>query len=160
MPKTIVDAIREVMKSEGRPMTISEIYDAIISEKLYSFKADKPVHVVQSQIRRHCKGLDFPSASATKYFEIVQDGKYSLLKRAEKVIASDRGTRRKGGLTHIKLLHSQHVEAFKSRVLDQLRKLEPASFERFCKNLLTEYGFRDVMVTGRPGMVGLMVTDS
>src|SRR5688572_23456050 len=104
--KTIIEAIKEVMKAEGKPMTVSEVYDAIVSANLYTFKADKPVHIVRSQIRRHCKDLDFPSSSSTKHFEMLQNGKYYLLQApiTTKKTQSYDGVNRRASLTKLKTL--------------------------------------------------------
>lgn len=151
--RTIAQAISEVMQAEGKPMTVSEIYDAIIGSKLYSFKADEPVHVVRSQIRRHCLGVDFPTSSKAKYFGI-QNGKYFLL---ENVVISkpqneqSRKSNKKGirvtSLNNLKSIHIQYLAELKQRILKEIKSLNPASFEIFCKNLLDAYGFQDVNVT-------------
>src|SRR6266496_3193266 len=151
MKRTIVEAIKEVMRAEGRPLSISEIYDGIVSANLYSFKADKPVHIVRSQIRRHCKGLHFPSSFSVKHFEMLPNGKYYVLERP--IVATRQGASkapesiRRGLLTNLKKLHHQHLDDVRRRAIDQIMRFEPASFERFCRNLLEVYGFRDVVVT-------------
>ena len=76
---TILGAIEKVMRESGKTMTVRQIFDSIVSQGLYSFKAINPEHVVRSQIRRHCQGLDFPSASDTKYFRLAGKNRYSLL---------------------------------------------------------------------------------
>jgi restriction system protein len=157
MTKTIIQAIKEVMQAERKPMTAAEVYDAIVSADLYTFNADKPVHVVQTQIRRHAKGLDFPSASNIKYFEIFQNGKYCLLHQGSgdtsQTTVQTRPSARRGTLNSIKKLHNQYSDEFKSRALREIKKLDPISFEQFCRNLLAVYGFRDVTVT-RPAKDG------
>jgi len=81
---TIILAIKEVMQSHGKPMTVQQVYDAIVSRNLYSFKASQPVHVVRSQIRRHCFDVDFPSASDLKHFERRGKHRYYVLPKAVK----------------------------------------------------------------------------
>jgi restriction system protein len=126
-------------------MTIAEVYDAILGADLYQFKADKPLHVVQSQIRRHCSGLNFPSASATKLFDIVTGGKYTLLQGAQrKTQQTDPSQATNDALCQ---LHQKYLVEFRQRVLSELQSLDPASFEVFCRNLLSAYGFREVCVT-------------
>lgn len=153
--RTIVEAIREVMVAEGRPLSVPEVYDAIISANLYEFKADKPVHVVQGQLRRHTVGLDLSAAAGIKHFELLQNGKYYLLKETirEKVPRSpgpqNGGSRGGASVIDLKVLHQRYVAEFKRRVLDRLKKLDPGAFEQFCRNLLVAYGFRDVVVTGK-----------
>lgn len=77
--KTIILAIKEVMQSHGKPMTVQQVYDDIVTWNLYSFKALQPLHVVRSQIRRHCINLDFPSAADLKHFERRGKYKYYVL---------------------------------------------------------------------------------
>jgi restriction system protein len=50
---TIVQAIEQVLRSHEGPMSAREIYRAIQRDELYSFRAQDPVHVVQTQLRRH-----------------------------------------------------------------------------------------------------------
>lgn len=77
--KTILLAIKEVMEDHGKQMSPQQVYEAIVSRELYSFKATQPIHVVRSQIRRHCVDLDFPSASDLKVFAIRGKDRYYLL---------------------------------------------------------------------------------
>src|ERR1700755_2013261 len=76
---TIVEAIKTVMRRAGRPLGSREIYEAIIEEGLYIFLAKNPQHVVLSQIRRHCVGIDFPTASPAKHFTLHENKAYFLL---------------------------------------------------------------------------------
>jgi len=78
-PKTIIQAIARVMQQSGRALSVLEVYDDIVRQELYQFKADDPVHIVRNEIRRHCLDLDFSSASPTKMFEMTEPGKYFLL---------------------------------------------------------------------------------
>ncbi len=73
---TIVGAIKEVLSRSGIPLTPKEVYEKIIDFGLYNFGAKEPKNVVLGEIRKHCVGLDFPSASPVKYFKIAyKDGK-------------------------------------------------------------------------------------
>lgn len=67
---TIVEAIKQVMQEAQRPLTAREAFTAIFDKSLYEFHAKDPLHVVTMQIRRHCAGLEFPSAAPTKHFQI------------------------------------------------------------------------------------------
>jgi len=42
---TIIGAALEVLKSEGKPMSIQEIYNQIIDKSLYAFHAQNPLYV-------------------------------------------------------------------------------------------------------------------
>lgn len=149
---TITQAISMVLKAEGKPMTAAEIYDAIISSKLYTFRADKPVHVVSTQIRRHCKGLDFPSSSNTKYFT-VQNGKYYLLdnifnnETGKEILLISDEIHSSISKNDLRNFHAQYLRELKDRILNDIKKLDPFLFEEFCKNLLAVYGFDNLVVT-------------
>ena len=69
--KGMIETLKIVLKTAEYGMTSKEAYDEIIRRKLYTFPAKKPDAVVNSMIRRHCLGLDFPTASPVKYFKIV-----------------------------------------------------------------------------------------
>jgi restriction system protein len=76
---TIVEAIKEVMKREQKPLTPAQAFEAIVAAGLYNFKAKNPVSIVATQIRRHCKGLDLPKATGTKHFEAHGQNRYYFL---------------------------------------------------------------------------------
>jgi len=80
---TIVESIKEVLASYKQGLTSRDIYSKIIEKSLYTFGAADPVGVVNSQIRRRCVGLDFPTSYPDKQFVIIgYDGKrpkYALI---------------------------------------------------------------------------------
>ena len=84
---TITDAIKEVLKSQNSGLTAEEIYNLIVKSNLYQFGAQSPVNVVNIQIRRHCLGIDFPTASNKKLFKIIKTvnrkNYYALLDTSE-----------------------------------------------------------------------------
>ncbi len=148
---TINEAIVEAMRIHGGPMTIREAYDAIVGAGLYTFHAENPAHVVASQIRRHCKGLDFPSASETKRFELRGDDKYYFLEQPIKQKGS--GKKPTGKDTHRSLLrelkatYQKYQAELRTTILVNIQRLDPSTFEEFSKRLLEAYGFLDVKVT-------------
>jgi restriction system protein len=163
---TITEAIKQVMRVKGMPMTADEAYRAIAIAKLYEFHSDHPRHIVRSQIRRHCEGLDFPSAASTKIFRLVGDNSYELLEevklRPRKVRSSKAeqiSTAQK--LSHaiklrdLQLLHMKYVAELKRKILADLKRMSPAAFELFAKRLLDVYGFHDTKVTQLSGDGGI-----
>lgn len=156
---TIIEAIKEVMRAKGQPMTAREAYDAIVERKLYEFHAQNPAHVVQMQIRRHSEGIDFATAGATKHFRLVGENKFAPLdqpKRAPKrtavkqsvqIVTSPRGRTLGSSLQKLQELHAQYLQQLKHRITAELRQLSPAAFETFGKGLLDVYGFEDTQVT-------------
>jgi restriction system protein len=143
---TITEAMKQVMRARGAPMSSDEAYKAIIAAGLYEFHEDDPAGIVRNQIRRHCEGLDFPTASPTKHFRLVGDGRYEPLNEVKKGPRKQR-TRNAGAadvpapvdvgpLTQLQALHFSYVADLKSRILNDLKRLSPAAFEQFSKRLL------------------------
>lgn len=164
---TIIEAIKEVMRLKGAPMTAKEAYDAIVSRGLYEFHAQKPAHVVSIQIRRHSEGIDFPTAAPTKHFQLAGENKFIPLDqpkrqprkprgaRASKVKTSGTARSLSASLRQLQDLHEEYIAQLKDRVLMELRRLSPASFETFAKELLEVYGFEDAHVTSVSGDGGI-----
>jgi restriction system protein len=147
---TINDAISGAMQKMARPLSSQEAYDYIIAHELYEFHAQNPHQIVRSQIRRHCKGLEFPSAATKKYYEMTDDGRFQLL--AEPVSfgrkrSSPKQRALKSTLDELKKLHSAHTDALKDQILTGLKTLTPGGFEVFSKKLLEVYGFEKMKVT-------------
>jgi len=76
---SILEAVKEVMRLRGSAMTVAEVYGDVIAAGLYTFHADNPHQIVAGQIRRHCIGLVFPTASQSKHFRIVDHNKCYFL---------------------------------------------------------------------------------
>lgn len=163
---TIIEAIKAVMREAAHPLTAREAYTEIVAKSLYAFHAKDPQHVVLMQIRRHCLGIEFPSASPTKHFELHGDNRFSPLPEA--IHAARRGRRRKnvgvntqaltsestdhatslvGVEKDLWALHARYLDRFRRHMLSELRKLTPSGFEAFARDLLEAYGFEDTHVT-------------
>lgn len=82
---TIVQAIEQVMRAAGTPLSAREVYDAIMAASLYTFRAKAPQQIVAQQIRRHCKGIDTPNAAPVKLFQRVSANRFSLLVGSQRV---------------------------------------------------------------------------
>jgi restriction system protein len=158
MPKrTIKEAITETMKKVGHPLALKEIYDKIIEFDFYRFNAENPKNIVQVEVRRHCVGVDFPTAKPNKQFQLLNDGRYwikdvpisgataSFIK-AEKSFQQEVQNIRPI-VEDLKEIHAKHEQAFKQSMLNRLMQIDPEVFERFSKKLLEIYGFTSVEVT-------------
>jgi restriction system protein len=152
---TITSAVLAVMNQAGAPVSAKEAYLRIVEQKLYEFHTPDPEHVVTTQIRRHCKDLDFPSASNRKYFGMV-GGKYFPLPDLliikskppnSKTLLRGGAPTLAGTLKRLKQLHAEHRELLKDRLLADLKKLTPAAFEKFSRRILEVYGFDGMKVT-------------
>lgn len=95
---TIFEAAMLVMNACGEPMTASEVYHSICAAGLYKFNSDDAEHIVRTQIRRYCVGLNFAGASSRKLFGRTSDGRYFPLTwvRSDPAQESGNGARRKG----------------------------------------------------------------
>lgn len=81
---TISEAIQKVLADAAKPLTPSEIHEAIAQRSLYSFKAKSPQSIVRAQLRRHCEGIDNKNSSANKLFRSVAGDRYELAGRAHR----------------------------------------------------------------------------
>src|SRR5438046_1707826 len=112
---TIIEAIKEAMKQHGSPMTAKHAYHAIVAEGLYEVHAQEPAHVVLQQIRRHCEGIDFPTAAPMKHFKLVGENRFWPLPRPKQSVVENtsRGLIDPSGTMgpDLSLLHSGHFRS-------------------------------------------------
>lgn len=150
---TIIEAVSQALKDNNKPLTVNAIYDKIIACDYYKFRAQNPLNIVRVEIRRHCRGVDFPTASKNKYFQILNDGTYCLLEQAYLFVKEDNKKMKaieddeKRLIAVLEDTHSEYTKSFKRQLLEQLKEIEPEIFEIFCKKLLKVYGFKDLKVT-------------
>ena len=155
---TITEAIKQVMLDHCGPMSVAEVYQAIIVANLYQFHSDNPVQIVRNQIRRHCEGLDFPSSAPAKLFKIEDKNTYFVCHiekqpnnksmTTQKNIAENCSTKKTSTtLEELLKLHVRYISELKSKILSDLKQLSPSAFEAFAKRLLDVYGFHDTRVT-------------
>lgn len=157
MKRTIHHVAIEVLQSKGFSLTVKEIFDEIILNDLYQFKAENPLDVLNKVIRKHCDGIDFPSANKKKYFQLTNDRKYWIAgvaipgqtkedKKIDDKLKKDNLTL-KSTVQSLKDIHHKYYAAFKQQILNQLQEITPNQFEVFSKRLLEVYGFKKMKVT-------------
>lgn len=92
---TILEAITIILQEADKPLTASEIYNAILSENLYSFGAMNPLSVVQTTIKRACRDIEYTKKQKNMLFGCVVNAEekrsYYLLTREAELI--ERGKR-------------------------------------------------------------------
>ena len=59
--------------SHPEGLTCKQIYDEIIAQNLYEFKAKDPENVLRTAIRRRCQNIDILKSYETKWFRIVRE---------------------------------------------------------------------------------------
>lgn len=146
---TILDCIKVILGESNEGLTAKEIYSRIIERNMYSFGAAHPVSVVNSYIRRRCKGLYFPAAYQEKLFCIVgYDGKkekYALLNdnaeihHEEKIDAKESIER----LPEEKISEAvkRHITTLKNEILDRIINNSSTYFEKLVVDLLLKMGY-------------------
>lgn len=145
---TIVEAIKAVLENNVDGMTAAEIYNKIISKDLYSFGAKSPVSVVNVEIRRRCRGLDFPTAYPVKLFEIVGfQGKKPLYilsldhEDSQAATHNSRGNEDQLPEERINSAFMEHLESIRSQVFDLVLNNSPSFFEHLVVDLLLKMGY-------------------
>ena len=71
--KTIAEAAVSVLIDHPEGLTCKQIYEAIIEQNLYEFKAERPEVVLRIEIRRRCQNVDISKSYETKLFRIVKE---------------------------------------------------------------------------------------
>lgn len=148
---TIVEAIKTVMADAPDGLTAKEAYQAIIRAGLYEFGAKDPVGVVNSQIRRRCVGLDFPTAYPVKTFRI--SGQYGKKNRFalyngtdESALSNSVQSERRSSnefLPEEKIGAAvlEHISSIRQQVLDAVLDHSPYFFEHMVVSLLVKMGY-------------------
>ncbi len=166
---TIVEAIKEVLSLNNKPMTSQEIYSEIISRGLYEFGAKQPESIVNSKLRKHCFGLDFPSSSPAKHFIISSKNgkitKYFIFEnlQQQKLLSKKEVTETSTDKIPEEKLHDayrEHINNVKSLLLERILASDPAFFERLVVDLLLSMGYSGNspdagLVSGSPGDGGI-----
>lgn len=155
--RTIREAVIEALIRSGNPLKARDVYNFIVEHDLYRFNSENPEGIVKVEIRRHCDGVEFPSAKPNKYFKILIDGTYWL---KDIPIPGQLNTAQKSELLNekyyedlkqvvyeLKEIHKKHTETLKKQLLNQLKEIPAKTFEIYSKKLLEVYGFQDVTVT-------------
>ena len=148
---TILEAIKTVLSKETNGLTCKDITKRILSEKLYSFNAQDPNAIVGHCLRKHCQGLDFPSAHPVKQFYIVSGKRgtavYNLLNQADQghekrsqklLISSDSDLLPE---EKMQIYHKEHIKSLKNQLLDMILNNDPSFFEHLVIKLLLSLGY-------------------
>ena len=145
---TIVEAIKTVLEEYPDGLTSAEIYEKIIEKDLYIFNAISPRAIVNGMIRRHCYGLDFPTANPHKFFKIISSqhgkSKYALYnENDEKDSVKLTSFSIKEKLPEEKILdnYNEHIISVKSQLMNAIINSSPAFFERYVVDLLLKMGY-------------------
>ena len=177
--KTILEAIKMVLEDAPKGMAYRQIYQKIINNNLYEFGAKAPENVVHGTIRRHCIGIEFPTASPVKVFRIdhaVKRENYYALYLDDDIkenIQKKDKIRDKFDIEDELLPEERMVQVYQHYLGDLKRSLmevvigcHPSFFEKMVVDLLLAmgYGYDDKagQVVGKPhdgGIDGIISED-
>lgn len=149
---TIIEAIKVILDKEPGGLTCKEITSRILSENLYTFNTKNPNAIVGHSLRKHCQGLDFPSAHPIKHFYIVSGKRgtavYALLNQSKQV--DEWGEQKKPPVSSASDLlpeekmqkyHNEHKRSVKDQLLDLILNNDPGFFEHLVVKLLLALGY-------------------
>lgn len=156
---TVIEAIKQVLETKDNGMTAPEIYKEIVRRDLYNFLAKQPISIVISALRRHCQGVDFPTANPVKHFKLMGKKKnkncYQLIgdksidiAQLTSPITSESSTE---ALPEEKIAaaYKEHREQVKTQLLDYILSKNPVFFERLVLKLLLAMGYGYDMHSGK-----------
>lgn len=153
---TVLEAIKQLLIENKEGLTCRELTEIIIQRKMYSFNTANPSNIVNHELRRHCVGLNFPSAHPMKYFTMVSNGttsgkvKYQLLEeqavseKSSDDIAPDPVTITSSDLLPIERIskyYTLHFEEIRKQLLEAILNNPPAFFESLVVELLLKLGY-------------------
>lgn len=154
---TVLEAIKQLLQESPSGLTCRELTDKILARKMYSFNTPTPNNIVNHELRKHCEGLDFPSAHPVKYFAIAQStGKgskavYRLIANNSSEPTSDKeiecteqvDTTSADLLPVEKIakLHKQHLKETQKQLIEAILNNPPAFFEELVVSLLLKLGY-------------------
>ncbi|KGM98312.1 restriction endonuclease [Clostridium novyi A str. 4552] len=144
----IIEAIKEILSKEETGLTSREIYQKIVDKNLYSFGAKDPKAIVNGIIRKHCLGIDFPTASPVKHFRVVKQtghvNYYLLNKNNNKSLTiKEIKNNEKELLPEEKMMRAfnDHVINIKQQLIEEILDSDPAFFEQLVSDLLIKMGY-------------------
>lgn len=178
--RTILEAIKMVLEDAPKGMTYRQIYQNIIDNNLYEFGAKAPENVVHGTIRRHCVGIEFPTASPIKalridhvvkrenYYALYLDGddiKENILKKdkiRDKIDIEDELLPEE----RMVQVYQRYLGDLKRSLMETVMGCHPSFFEKMVVDLLLAmgYGYDDKsgQVVGKPhdgGIDGIISED-
>lgn len=138
----INDAIRKVLQEANQPLSIDEIYNQIVSKAYYSFNAKDPKAIVRIQVRRHCAGVDFPTASPKKFFILVSKDKYFILDNSYQIQNLEEIKSKDLTLEEsLQEKYNDYITKFKQELLQKVYSVDPEFFEQLVLDLLKKLGY-------------------
>lgn len=144
---TIVEAIKSVLADQPDGLLSSEVYQKIVDLGLYNFRAENPIAVVNGTIRRHCTGLDFPSASVVKHFAISgysgPKPRYTVIALSKEKLFSNNKTDATELLPEevMQKAYEKHLESLCEQLKQAILENDPRFFEQLIVDLLIAMGY-------------------
>jgi restriction system protein len=168
--------ILDVLKENGGAGNAAEIIDKVIEKlQLPEEEVAKTVPSGESSVRNRINWARFYLSKAglintekRGYWQLTQEGFGHKLSTPAQVYEMFRGIHQqfegprpvKGKKTKAAELDAEpeaiaEEEIYSDKLLNILKNLSPAGFEKITKRLLTEIGLHDITITGKPGDQGI-----
>lgn len=144
---TIVEAVKKVLEDQPDGLLSSEVYQRIIDSNLYVFRAENPLAVVNSTIRRQCEGLDFPSANLVKNFTIAgytgSKPRYALISSCNRKVPNQKEIASTELLPEevIQEAYEKHLASLRDQLKIAIIENDPHFFEQLIVDLLIAMGY-------------------
>lgn len=168
---TYVNPLLETLRENGGSGNVGDVIDKVIERlKLSEEVVSKPLPSGGSRVKNRIQWARFYLSKAglidnskhgiwqltKKGFEakMTDDEIYSLFRAVHKEFGNSKDE--KAGETDVKIDDKiVEDEAHSSQLIDILKGLPAAGFEKICKRFLTEIGIHDIEITGRSGDQGI-----
>ena len=156
---TILEAITVVLRLQPQGLSCKDITGQILAQGLYSFNTPNPNSIVNHPLRRHCQGLDFPSAHPVKHFVLLSGGRgkstYGLIDQNPGAAPDETPAqaRSSGGdllpEEQMQKYYEIHKTEIKARLLEHILNNDPGFFEELVVKLLLALGYGHGSGAGR-----------
>lgn len=164
-----MNPVLQVLRNNGGVGSASEIIDAVIEHlHIPDTEVEQTIPSGQSRVRNQIQWARYYLARAglvdspkNGVWRLTQEGQqtnlsddqaYALFQR---VLKEYQGSKKKGNSAKNEDNALVEDEEHTASLLDTLKGLSPAGFERICKRLLTEIGIHDIQITGGAGDQGI-----
>jgi restriction system protein len=164
-----MNPVLQVLRNNGGVGSASEIIDAVVEHlNIPDSEVEQTIPSGQSRVRNQIQWARYYLAKAglvdspkNGVWRLTQEGQQTNLSDDQAyalfqhVLKEYQGSKKKGNNVKNEDNALVEDEEHTASLLDTLKGLSPAGFERICKRLLTEIGIHDIQITGGAGDQGI-----
>lgn len=155
---TVLEAIKKLLQENPNGLTCRELTKMIIERGMYNFNTPTPNNIVNHELRKHCEGLDFPSAHPVKHFMVAKAASkgnkaiYKLTAQSDSIPEKEASKSENYEqidspftellpVERIAKLHKQHLKETQKQLIEAILNNPPAFFEKLVVSLLLKLGY-------------------